>query len=161
MTQALSLLLVVGQWVMGFVALMLLLCAALMLVPNGLRDQLMAENPLGATPLALMWYCLSAAILALSWFWVLRLLKSVVASVIHGDPFQDENVARLRQIWLVIAAGEIFRMAVHMMIAPDVKGLDVGVDIRIGTWFFIFVIATISEAFRHGAALRADQELTI
>jgi hypothetical protein len=35
------------------------------------------------------------------------------------------------------------------------------IDIRIGTWFFIFIIAAISEAFRHGAALRAEQELTI
>jgi len=34
-------------------------------------------------------------------------------------------------------------------------------DIRLGTWFFIFVIVVISEAFRHGAALRAEQELTI
>ena len=33
--------------------------------------------------------------------------------------------------------------------------------IRLGTWFLIFVIAAISEAFRHGAALRAEQELTI
>jgi len=34
-------------------------------------------------------------------------------------------------------------------------------DIRIGTWFLIFIVAAISEAFRHGAALRAEQELTI
>jgi len=34
-------------------------------------------------------------------------------------------------------------------------------DIRVGTWFFIFIIAAISEAFRYGAALRAEQELTI
>ena len=159
MAQALSLLLVVGQIVMIVTTGLFLLSAVLLLFPNSLRDQLMTDNPLSDTPGALIWFCLSAAVIALSWYWVLRLLKFVVLGVIHADPFQPENIARLRQIWIVIAVGEVFRMIVHDMTTPEVGGLDI--DIRIGTWFFIFVIATIAEAFRHGAALRADQELTI
>jgi len=35
------------------------------------------------------------------------------------------------------------------------------IDIRIGSWFLVFVIAALSEVFRHGALLRRDQEFTV
>jgi len=35
------------------------------------------------------------------------------------------------------------------------------IDIRLGTWFLVFVIAALAEVFRHGAVLRRDQELTV
>ena len=99
-------------------------------------------------------------------FFVLAVLRRVVAAVIHGDPFLPENVARLRNIWMIIAATEVFRMIAFFVMGGDgdtscgsVDGSRL--DIRVGTWFFIFIIAAISEAFRHGAALRAEQELTI
>ena len=38
---------------------------------------------------------------------------------------------------------------------------ETGMDIRIGTWFLVLVIAALSEAFRQGAEMRAEQELTI
>jgi hypothetical protein len=161
MTRALSLLLSVGMIVMALACLVMLIAAALMIVPNGLRDDFLADNGVAGAAFPVMWACLGTAIIAASWFWVLRLLKSVVESVIHGDPFLPENVARLRRIWVIIAASEIFRMTVHALTAPALNGVEPGIDIRVGTWFFIFVIATISEAFRHGAALRAEQELTI
>jgi len=35
------------------------------------------------------------------------------------------------------------------------------IDIRLGTWFLVFVLAALAEVFRHGAVLRRDQEFTI
>jgi len=58
----------------------------------------------------------------------------------------------------------VFRMLVTFTMGGSSDCADVDgsrLDVRIGTWFFIFIIAAISEAFRHGAALRADQEFTI
>jgi len=108
--------------------------------------------------------CLAAALSAVAWFVVLHLLRRVVSAVIHGDPFLPENVSRLRTIWMIIAATEVFRMIATFVLGGSSDCMNVDgsrLDVRVGTWFFIFIIAAISEAFRHGAALRADQELTI
>ena len=45
--------------------------------------------------------------------------------------------------------------------ALGVAPAETGMDIRIGTWFLVLVIAALSEAFRQGAEMRAEQELTI
>jgi len=92
----------------------------------------------------------------------LKLLRGVVKAVIHGDPFLPENIARLRNIWVIFAVTEVFRMIASFVIGGSRQNADGShLDVQLGTWFFIFVIAVISEAFRHGAALRAEQELTI
>ncbi len=163
MAKALSILLIVGQvgLAIGFIAFLLM--ASFMAIPS-LRESFTLDLPNNLSSSTMAGLCLSGSIVAAGWFYVLRLLRRVVATVIHGDPFMPENVARLRNIWVMIAATEVFRM-ISNFIFGSIEG-DAGVDgsrldIRIWAWFFIFIIAVISEAFRHGAALRAEQELTI
>ncbi len=164
MAKMLSVILIIGQWVLAIGFVCLLIMAALMMIPGGFRENLIADLPEGLDSSTLAGRCLASAVIAVGWFIVLRLLRRVVTAVIHKDPFLPENVSRLRTIWIIIAATEVFRMiAMFIMGGPDGYGnVDPSrLDIRIGTWFFIFIIAAISEAFRHGAALRAEQELTI
>ena len=161
MTRALSILLIVGQIVMAVGLVLMLVMALIMANPSTLRDSLLAEAATPPDPSIFLGRCLAGAVLAVGWFFVLKLLRKVVSAVIHGDPFLPENVARLRNIWVIIAATEFFRTFTNYFMGAngDIDGSRL--DIRIGTWFFIFIIAAISEAFRHGAALRAEQELTI
>lgn len=165
MAKMLSVILIFGQMllVIGFICLIAM--TLIMLIPSDFRTEFIADLPASLEPSTLAGRCLATAVVALGWFFVLHLLRRVVRAVIHGDPFLPENVSRLRTIWIVIAATEIFRMiALFFTGGPNdgLGGIDgMHLDIRIGTWFFIFIIATISEAFRHGAALRAEQELTI
>jgi hypothetical protein len=162
MAKLLSPLLMVAQWVFGVFFVLFLLMAFIMAVPSGFRDSLLAESTTQIDPTVLMGRCLAGAVVAVGWFFVLKLLRGVVSAVIHGDPFLPQNIARLRNIWVIFAVTEIFRMIAFFLMGGD--GPAEGgsqLDIRLGTWFFIFVIVVISEAFRHGAALRADQELTI
>ena len=166
MTRALSILLIVGQVVLALSVILLLGMALVMFFPSGFRDSLFEGVENAPAPNLLMWACLAGGVIAATWFYVLVLLRRVVVTVIHGDPFLPANVARLRMIWIVIAGSEIFRMLIDGFAGITVQGTGVhaseaGLDIRIGTWFFIFVIAAISEAFRHGAALRDENELTI
>jgi len=133
---------------------------AKLLSPMLMIAQWMAPSQI--EPLTLMWRCVTGLIVAVGWFFVLKLLRGVVNAVIHGDPFLPENIARLRNIWIIFAVTEVFRMiAIFFMGGTD--GTETGslLGVRLGTWFLIFIIAAISEAFRHGAALRAEQELTI
>jgi len=166
MTRALSVLLIVAQIILVATIIIFLCGVVIMGTDNGVRAQLLAEAVNPPAPMQVVIACLGGAVIAASWFWVLRLLRRVVISVIHGDPFLPENVSRLRMIWIVIAASEVFRMVLHSLsniaiengtMTPD----ETGLTISIPTWFFIFVIAAISEAFRHGAALRDENELTI
>ena len=140
--------------------------AGLMLTPGDFGSSLDAKLPEGLNSATLAGGSLASAVIAVGWFFVLGLLRRVVTTVIHKDPFLPENISRLRTIWIIIAATEIFRMIAMFIVSGNVDGSRL--DIRIGTWFFIFIIAAISEAFRHGAALRAEgaalraeQELTI
>jgi len=163
MAKLLSVILIVGQVVLALGCVILLITALIMVVPS-LRVHLIEDLPDTVRASTFAGQCLAAAISAVAWFVVLQLLRRVVSAVIHGDPFLPENVSRLRTIWMIIAATEVFRMAATFMMggSNDCANVDGSrLDVRIGTWFFIFIIAAISEAFRHGAALRADQELTI
>jgi len=166
MARLVSVLLILGQIIMVMGFILFILTAALMGSDNGLRASLLESAPKEIEASTLFARCLAGAVVAAGWFFVLRLLRRVVAAVIHGDPFLPENVAYLRNIWIIITATEIFRMTAFFIVGGDgncdcaqVDGSRL--DINIGTWFFIFIIAAISEAFRHGAALRAEQELTI
>ena len=164
MAKLLSVILIIGQAVLGIGCVILLLMALIMVIPSGFRTELIQDLPESVRVSTFAVQCLAAAISAVAWFVVLRLLRRVVAAVIHGDPFLPENVSRLRTIWIIIAATEVFRMVATFLMGGTSDCVDVDVsrlDVRVGTWFFIFIIAAISEAFRHGAALRADQELTI
>lgn len=161
MTRALSVLLIVGQYMLAIGFVLMLVMALIMAIPSDFRDSLLAEANNAPTPSVLLGRCLAGAVLAASWFFVLKLLRKVVTAVIHGDPFLPANVSRLRNIWVIIAAAELFRMAAYFIMGSDSDLDGSRLDIRVGTWFFIFIIAAISEAFRHGAALRAEQELTI
>ena len=122
--------------------------------------------PGAVRPLQIGFALLSSAVVAAAWFWVVRMLIQVVRTVQGGDPFQDANVGRLRSIWIVIALAELFRMVAHAFASTSLVGgewvqAETGLDIRIGTWFLVLVIAALSEAFRHGAEMRREQELTI
>jgi hypothetical protein len=110
--------------------------------------------------------CTTGAITAAAWLAVLSILIRVIQTVQMGDPFVEANITRLRAMWMLIAATEIFRIVVHSVADISVGALGVapaetGMDIRIGTWFLVLVIAALSEAFRQGAEMRAEQELTI
>lgn len=162
MAKFLSPLLMVAQWVFVVFFGLFVVMALIMAVPSGLRESLLAKAAVDINPTALMGRCLAGAVVATGWFFVLKLLRGVVKAVVHGDPFQAENIARLRNIWLIFSVTEIFRM-IAVFFKGSVGYIEGGLqlDIRLGTWFFIFVIVVISEAFRQGAALRAEQELTI
>jgi len=164
MAKLLSVILIIGQWILALGFICLILMAAFMLIPGDFRDDLIADLPSDLPSSTLAGRCLASAVVAIGWFFVLRWLRRVVRAVIHGDPFLPENVSYLRTIWITIAMTEIFRMIAMFVIGGAATGENVDVtrlDIRIGTWFLIFIVAAISEAFRHGAALRAEQELTI
>ena len=142
--------------------------AILLLVPDGPLHSLFPQGegepmpPYGRIAFA----CFASAVTAAGWFLVLNMLAKIVRTVQAGDPFVEANIGRLRGMWILIAAIEVFRMVIYSAADIALNGTSVtpaetGIDIRIGTWFLVLVIAVLSEAFRQGAEMRREQELTI
>lgn len=155
-----------GLMLIGLVVLTIGALAFLFDTP--LRDWLLGNSDMEAMPSMgrLAFACGTGAITAAAWLAVLSILIRVIRTVQLGDPFVEANITRLRAMWMLIAATEVFRILVHSVADISVGALGVapaetGMDIRIGTWFLVLVIAALSEAFRQGAEMRAEQELTI
>lgn len=164
----LILLLRVVQSLMLIGLLVLAFGAIAFLFDTPMRDWLLSNNDPSDMPSMgrIAFACATGAITAAAWLMVLSILIRVIRTVQMGDPFVEANIVRLRAMWMLIAGTEIFRIVVHSFADISVGALEVapaetGMDIRIGTWFLVLVIAALSEAFRQGAELRADQELTI
>lgn len=162
-------LLLIVMFVLIIGAVFLIGCGVMMLFPNGFREDLLTKA--GSLPKdqfvsALALACFAGAAMAAAYIYVIHILRQVVRTLLAGDPFVPENISRLRVMWIVLAVSELFRMVMHSVSAIDIKmsGLTEDTDminIRLGTWFLVFVIAALAEVFRHGAELRRDQELTV
>lgn len=157
----------IAKLIMGVVAITLLIVAAIFAFPNPIRSWFLSGVDVSALPntLSLSFACFNSAVIGAAWYFVVDKLIRVVRTIQDGDPFVDANVKRMRIMWILIASAEIFRM-ISLFILSMVAGqggdaVTMRVDIQLGTWFLVFVIAALSEAFRMGVELRRDQELTI
>lgn len=163
MAKTLRVLIFIGQIVLAISAVILLASSAFMAFSSDLQTQL--YNSVGVDNqshiMVLPLVCLGGAFIAAAWFWVLMMLSRIVGTLISADPFVPENINRLRRMWIVIAAMELLRMVIVAFASQSISDGDEGFQIRLGVWFLVFIIATLSEAFRYGAAMRQEQELTI
>ena len=140
-----------------------------MFFPNGLQDMIFselkeAENVPPAQKFGVIF--LAAGAMTAGYIFVVNVLRKIVTTLIAGDPFVPANISRLRSVWMTLAAIELFRMISRNFLAVEINALSVTeaaatIDIRLGTWFLVFVLAALAEVFRHGAVLRRDQEFTI
>jgi len=158
----LSVILIIGQVVAALAVIILLIATISVSLPETMNISIKTGLAEKLPETVIFGTLLSAVVIAVGWFFVLHFLRKVVRTLIHGDPFSPENINRLRLILILIIATELVRIATVFFHGSAGETEQVmRLDIRIGTWFFIFIIAAISEAFRYGAALRAEQELTI
>lgn len=95
---------------------------------------------------------------------ILRLLRKIVRTLALRDPFQPDNVRRLRQIGLILAVVNggvwIARIFVATRLVPGVMEPQ-GISELMTPVFSILVVLVLAEVFREGARLRRESELTI
>lgn len=161
----LILLLRIVQVVMVAFIAVVIIATILLALDGSFQESLFRNFETGSWP-SITIPAIQAILVATAWLFVLSLLIRIIKTVQSGDPFVQANINRLRIMWMLIAGTEIFRIVAHafadIAIGPDgLAASDNGVDIRIGTWFLVLIIAALSEAFRQGAEMRADAELTI
>jgi len=93
---------------------------------------------------------------------ILSRLRKVFATLTSGDPFQPENIPRLRLIGFVLAGMELARYALNTLLLAIAPALSWDIDgFNITVWFSVLVVFVLAEVFREGARLRREAELTI
>ena len=88
-------------------------------------------------------------------------LRRVVLTVERRNPFDPANPARLRTIALLLAAIELVRWGTVLILAPEQVDVNEDIDRWLGSALSVFVVIVLAEAFREGARLRAEAELTV
>jgi hypothetical protein len=89
-------------------------------------------------------------------------LRRIFQTLIVGDPFDPDNVRRLRVIGAALAALELGRYAVAALAKFIFHGhAHISGGVNLTTWFAVLVIIVLAEVFREGARLRGEAELTI
>lgn len=99
-----------------------------------------------------------------SFLLILNCLRKVIRTLTLGDPFQPENVKRLRQIGAILAVvtGGVW-LAQSLMaryLAPGILEPQ-GLKDLLTPIFSILIVFVLAEIFREGARLRRESELTI
>lgn len=158
--RGLNVLIIIAMIFIAIVVALLILCGFILMTDNAMSADITEKLANSGKNMAAQMYAVSffgAAVIGAIWFFVLRILRKVVKTLLSGDPFVPDNISRLRMIWIVIALAEILRI---VMANLAMQG-EITLDLRPGTWFVVFVIAALAEVFRHGAELRRDAELTI
>ena len=122
----------------------------------GVSDQAMVRRVIFA-------YLLLIALYIAAIMFIVSRLRRIFATLTAGDPFDPENVRRLRTIGVMLAALEVGRYPVAIgaaMIAPsEIVRARMGVNLT--AWFAVLVVFVLAEVFREGARLRREAELTI
>jgi len=125
-------------------------------------------QPASASDLFKHWPMLVGAALAVdAYVGVLLIIffrvRQVFATLTLGDPFQPENVGRLRIVGLGLIALEVMGYVIRLALLWALPVRDQGAwsPINISGWFAILVVFVLAEVFREGARLRRDAELTI
>ena len=90
-------------------------------------------------------------------------LRRIFGTLTAGDPFQPENVTRLRAIGFALAGLEVINYVTNLA-----SSWVFGAELRSArfpfnptAWFAVLVVFVLAEVFREGARLRAEAELTI
>lgn len=158
--KGLKVLLHMAMVIMIIAIVLFIICGFILTSENAISADILAQledakSDVGPNKAPIVFF--GGAIIAAIWLYVLNILRKIIGTLLGGDPFVPANISRLRTIWIVIVLSEIIRIIIVNVSSTD----EMLVDIQAGTIFLVFVIAALSEVFRHGTELRRDAELTI
>lgn len=158
------LLLALGVVVAVVGAFMSVFAAAFAFIPS-VREEILRQAGEGASRaepvLTVSWGLIPMALIVVMSAVLLFTLRRVVLTVERRNPFDPANPGRLRTIALLLAAIELVRWGTLLILAPEQVDLNEDIDRWFGSALSVLVVIVLAEAFREGARLRAEAELTV
>ena len=96
---------------------------------------------------------------------ILNRIRRIMETLVRGDPFHPDNVARLRWVGAAMVGLEAAAYGVRALLdqlGPHSAALRVSDGwFNPTAWVAVLVVFVLAEVFREGARLRRDSELTI
>jgi hypothetical protein len=95
---------------------------------------------------------------------VLSRLRTIVDSVLDGDPFVVANARRLQTIAWAYLGLELLHLVVGVVAArsgSSSQPLDVDWSFSVTPWVAVLLLFVLARVFDHGARMRADLEGTV
>lgn len=176
-------LLAIAKGILWFLMGTMLLAAAACLVAmpmlfifeSEIIAQLAANAPtvdLAGVRWMIIWVLACVTALMLILFRMFQLLKRIVDSVGHGDPFVPDNATRLTQMAWLTLEGQIVTLPLSVLTARIAEAVNqspkVHTDIdTLGFGFsgngllLMLILFILARVFRQGAAMRAELEGTV
>lgn len=94
---------------------------------------------------------------------IVEKLRRIFATLTIGEPFQADNIRRLRTIGFTLGALELLayggRITAYQM--ADIRLTRPDYWPNFTAWFAVLVVFVLAEVFREGARLRQEADLTI
>lgn len=159
----------VAFWVLLFAtAVCLLVLVASMFIPTENLNLTISDDSGGrqlplTKPLVLFAIGSAAAYVG-AFTLILRSLRLIFRTLTQGDPFHPQNVARLRQVGVILAVvtgGVWFLQGMAAArLAPGILQPQGPAEL-LTPGFSVLVVFVLAEVFREGARLRRESELTI
>lgn len=159
----------VAFWVLLFAtAVCLLLLVASMFIPTENLNLTISDDrggrQLPLTKPLVLFAIGSAAAYVGAFTLILRSLRLIFRTLTQGDPFHPQNVARLRQVGVILAVvtgGVWFLQGMAAArLAPGILEAQGPAEL-LTPGFSVLVVFVLAEVFREGARLRRESELTI
>jgi hypothetical protein len=96
-------------------------------------------------------------------------LRGVFETLVAGDPFVPDNARRFRAIAIVLAAIEIVRMFISLLVQILLGAFGMSTagettitfSLNISVWFAVLTLVVLSQVFKEGALMREEQKMTI
>lgn len=96
-------------------------------------------------------------------------LRGVFETLVAGDPFVPDNARRFRAIAWVLAAVELARMSISLLVQIVFNAMGVANEsetafsfsVNFSVWFSVLTLMVLAQVFREGATLREEQKMTI
>ncbi len=149
----------VALWAFAVGLLLVAVLALLLPADMGVwsRVSLPAHGPMLAG--AVMAYDAYVAVL----LFIVERVRRIFATLIAGDPFHPNNVARLRAIGFSLAGLELINYCTSLVAAWAFHAHTRSSRFPFNptVWFAVLVVFVLAEVFREGARLRSEAELTI
>jgi hypothetical protein len=112
---------------------------------------------------------LMAAVFVVATLWILQLLRRIFGAVAAGEPFTAGNAQRIRLLGVLVIAAEaigqtvVFLLQRAVMEGATATGATLSANFTLNpiTILLGLLIIALAEAFRHGADLQAEADLTV
>ncbi|MAI91092.1 MAG: hypothetical protein CBB65_11645 [Hyphomonadaceae bacterium TMED5] len=151
---------ILGWIVFGICVAILVITMAIDLSGGQLQWDLLEGNLSVDTPTYLIGFG-SLFVIFIGFILMAGQLKTILKTLIDGDPFVPENARRLTRLALIVGGMEIFRHILGFAAHAFQVNTSMNFSINLAAWVAVITLMVLSQVFAEGTRLREEEKMTI